>query len=348
VISILSLLLVDGLFGGEGKQGGRKQHGDARFKTSATTEAGAADDMRDKRIVFGTYAADSDALYWILVMVESLRTFGGELRNAPVWVYLPDNHPEVEKSIRKGTSPAGVAFKRSNTPTDARQFWFSGKVFAAALAESDAVGRYQQLVWLDPDVIFVKEPLAFLLPDSISLGYRPVMHKLIGSRYSDPPDEFWSRAYEKLGVSAASIFAVQTPVDRETIRAYFNAGLLVLRPEMGVLRKWPECFAILYTDTVFVNWCKQDQRKAIFLHQVALAGDILSTLRKGDMVELPATYNYSLFLKDKYPSSERPVSLDGVVLFRHEFIISTHAGFEQVADSSEICAWVRERIPKGK
>jgi hypothetical protein len=305
-------------------------------------------DMWDKRMVFGTYAADGDALYWILVLVESLRTFGGELRNAPVWVYLPDNHSKVEKSIGTKPVPAGVTLKRSSTPPDARRFWFSGKVFAAALAESDAVGRYQLLVWLDPDVIFVKEPGDFLLPDSISLGYRPVMHKLIGSRYSEPPDEFWARVYDKLGVSTASIFPVRTPVDRETIRAYFNAGLLVVRPEMGVLRKWPECFAILYTDTVFVDWCKHDQKRAIFLHQVALAGDILSTLRKADMIELPATYNYSLFLRDKYPASLRPASLDDVVLFRHEFIFSTPAGPEQVKDSSNIYRWVKERVPKDK
>jgi hypothetical protein len=304
--------------------------------------------MQDRQIVFGTYAADSDALYWILVMVESLRTFGGELRNAPVWVYLPDNQREVEKSVETRPIPTKVTLKRSNTPADARQFWFSGKVFAAALAESDAVGRYQLLVWLDPDVLFVKEPRDFLLPDSISLGYRPVMHRLIGSLFSEPPDEFWTRVYDKMGVSSSAIFSMATPVDQVTIRAYFNAGLLIVRPEMEVLRKWPECYAVLYSDAVFLDWCKQDKRKAIFLHQVALAGDILSTLRKTDMVELPATYSYSLFLRDKYPVSQRPASLDDVVLFRHEFIFSTRAGFEQAKDSSRICQWMGERVPKGR
>jgi hypothetical protein len=346
VFSTLSLLLlVGGLFADEGSQRRKKQHVDTRI---TTTNGGAASDMPDKRLVVGTYAADAEALYWILVMAESLRSFGGDLRNVPIWVYLPDNNREIEKSIRKLPIPPGITLKHSSTPADARKLWYSGKVFAAALAESDAVGRYQLLVWLDPDVIFVKEPHDFLLPDSISLGYRPVMHKLIGSRYSEPPDEFWTRVYDKLGVVSSSIFPVQTPVDRETIRAYFNAGLLVLRPEMGVLRKWPECFALLYTDTVFIDWCEQDQRKAIFLHQVALIGDILSTLRKADMIELPESYNYSLYLQDKYPASPRPKSLDDVVMFRHEFIFSTPAGFDQVNDSSKIIRWVKERIPKGK
>jgi hypothetical protein len=342
------LVLVSGFMGGAQSDVYGDQSRNPENKSKITAQTGASSKMQDKQIVFGTYATDFDALYWTLIMVESLRTFGGELRNAPVWVYLPDDDQEIEKTSGLRPIPDGVTLKRSNTPAEARPLSYSGKVFAAALAEADAVGRYQLLAWLDPDAIFVKEPRDFLLPDSISFGYRPVMHKLIGSRLSEPPDEFWTRVYDRLGVPAASIFSVRTPLDRETIRAYFNAGLLVLRPEMGVLRKWPECFAMLYTDTIFANWCKQDQRKAIFLHQVALTGDILSTLHKADMIELPATYNYPLFLQDKYPTLKRPASLDDVVLFRHEFIFSTPTGLEQVEDSSNIYRWVRGRVPKGK
>jgi hypothetical protein len=349
VVSAISLLLlVGGLFGGQGRHRQKKLRATTESETTAMTPAEEQDNMPDTRIVIGTYAADTDALYWILVMVESLRTFGGELRNAPVWVYQPDNHPELGESNRTRPIPEGVTFKRSSIPRDARQFYFSGKVLAAALAESDAVGRYQLLVWLDPDVVFVNEPRDLLLPDSISLGFRPVMHKLIGSRSSEPTDEFWTRVYDKLGVTAAAIFPVQTPVDQETIRAYFNAGLLVLRPEMGVLRKWPECFATLYTDSVFVNWCKQDQTRAIFLHQVALAGDILSTLRRQDMIELPATYNYSVFLQDKYPASMRPRSVDDVVMFRHEFIFSDTTALERIRGAQRMYQWIRERVPQLK
>lgn len=349
VIPLLTLLLLTGGFMGEShRYVYGEQSRDAEANSKTTMKPGASTKMQDKQIMFGTYAADRDALYWILVMVESLRAFGGKLQNAPVWVYLPDDEQGIEKTDGLRPIPDGVVLKRSNTPAEAKPLFYSGKVFAAALAEAEAVGRYQLLVWLDPDVIFVKEPHDFLLPDSISFGYRPVMHKLIGSRFSEPPDEFWARVYDKLGVPALAIFSIRTPLDRETIRAYFNAGLLVLRPEMGVLRKWPEYFATLYSDTVFVDWCKQDQRKAIFLHQVALAGDILSTLNKADMIELPATYNYPLFLQDKYPTLKRPASLDDVVMFRHEFIFSTPAGLEQMKDSSNIYRWVKERVAKNK
>ena len=348
-ISVMILLGLSGGFpGGSQDSVYGEQNRNAKHESETRTQTGASEEMLNRQIVLGTYAADSEALYWTLVMIESLRTFGGKLRNAPVWVYLPDSHPELGKSNGTRPIPEGVTLKRSSIPRDARQFYFSGKVLAAALAESDAVCKYQLLVWLDPDVIFVNEPRDFLLPDSISLGYRPVMHKLIGSRFSEPTDEFWARVYDKLGVSAASIFPIQTPVDQETIRAYFNAGLLVLRPEMGVLRKWPECFASLYTDSVIVEWCNQDQLKAVFLHQVALAGDILSTLRRQDMIELPATYNYSVFLQDKYPTDKRPRSVDDVVLFRHEFMFSDTTELERIRGAQRMYPWMKERVPQLK
>lgn len=318
----------------------------SKLRSEQLSKAGESAAMRSQQIVFGTYAEDADALYWILVMVESVREFGGSLRHVPVWVYLPDDQPELGKAPTPRPVPEGVTFKRSNTPAEAKPFWFAGKVFAAALAEAEAVGHYQLLAWLDPDVIFVKEPRDFLLPDSVSLGYRPVMHKLIGSRYSEPPDEFWSRVYDQLEVPVAAIFPVVTPVDQETIRAYFNAGLLVLRPEMGVLRKWPVCFATLYSDSVFIGWCKQNRLMAIFLHQAALAGDLLSTLTKQDMVELSDAYNYSVYLEDKYPPAKRPRSVDDVIMFRHESIFNDSTGLAKIKNAAKMYPWVKARVLK--
>jgi hypothetical protein len=300
--------------------------------------------MRNQLMMFATYAGDETALYWILLMVESLRQFGGRLGNTPVWCYLGDGHPDLRGKIGRKRIPEGITFKRACVPLDAKPFPFAGKVFASALAENEAVGKYPLLVWLDPDVVFVQEPAAFFLPDSISFGFRPVMHKLIGSRFSEPLDEFWLRVYEILEVLPSAVFPVRTPVDGETLRAYFNAGLLVVRPEMGVLRKWPECFAALYSDPVVAGWCAKEELRNIFLHQAALAGDVLTTLRRTDTVELPPTYNYSLLLKDKYPPHGRPVTLDDVVLFRHEFMLADPEALERVRDSSAIFKWVSERL----
>jgi 2-oxo-4-hydroxy-4-carboxy--5-ureidoimidazoline (OHCU) decarboxylase len=56
-----------------------------------------------------------------------------------------------------------------------------------------------------------------------------------------------------------------------TIRPYFNAGLLIVRPELRLLRAWPGAFQKAAADKELTNMCRQDQRKMVFLHQAALA-----------------------------------------------------------------------------
>ncbi len=303
-------------------------------------------DSENRRIVFGTYAANEDSLRWIRIMVESLRAFGGCLKNAPVWCYHPDRISESVEACKPVDEQYGITFKRSCFPRDASPFPFAGKVFAAALAEADAVCKFPLLVWLDNDVVFVKEPRDFLLPDNISFGYRPVMHMLIGSRFSEPPDEFWSRVYNRLGVAEEKVFPITTPVDREKLRAYFNAGMLVVRPEMGILRKWPESFAVLYSDSVFADWCDAHPLIGIFLHQTALVGAVLTMLRHEEMIELPETYNYPFFMQRQYPPDRRPASLDDVVMFRHEMMFVDDADFEKSPDPSKCYSWFREAVAR--
>ena len=91
----------------------------SQTKSVATT--GDLADMHTQKIVFATYAKDDEAFRWILVMVESLRAFGGNLHDAPVRVYLPDDQPEMEKAIVRKPIPTGVSFGRSNTPTEANR-----------------------------------------------------------------------------------------------------------------------------------------------------------------------------------------------------------------------------------
>ena len=319
-------------------------------RSSAVTAVDRAEEsaaMARTPIIFATYASDDEAQYWALVMAESIREFGGGMRNAPIWVYRPEGRPDVDSTLRNKQKDLGVVLKTVPIPEDARGAWFAGKVNASAVAEAEAEGKGVILAWLDPDEIFVKEPKEFMLPEGISLGYRPVMHKLIGSPYSEPPDEFWSRVYAKLSVPEAAVFPVISPLDQLTLRAYLNAGVMIVRPERGLLRKWPDCFRTLYSDSVFAEWCRTDQLRAIFLHQAALAGDVLTLLKRSETMELPPTYNYPAYFHDRYPAKAKPKTLDEVVMFRHEFF-APGRGFMDITTirDSKIIDWVKQRLPR--
>jgi len=295
--------------------------------------------------VFAVFAEDSDALDHCIVLAESIRTFGGTFARSPLWVYVPEELALTD-SIRQRLESLGVDIRRSTVPPEALWFYFARKVFAAAEAERSATASGAILVWMDEDTIVLTEPGAFLLPDSIALAYRPVMHNIIGSLYAEPPNEFWRRLYDLMDIPDSALFPMITPADRQEIRAYFNAGLLVVRPERGVLQRWAEFFKTLYSDSVLVEWAKQDQLKRIFLHQTALLGAVLNTLRRNEIIELSEQYNYPLFFKEMFGAIDEFTSVDEIATLRYDVYFRDpapdwHTKLHGPADRIE---WLRRRL----
>ena len=111
---------------------------------------------------------------------------------------------------------------------------------------------------------------------------------------------------------------MQTIVDEQLVRAYFNAGLLVVRPERGLLRTWQADFDNLYHLPEFEAFYQQDELYEIFMHQAVLAGSILSSLKPVEFQQLPFEMNYPLHLHTRVTASRRPISLNQLITCRYE------------------------------
>ncbi len=70
-----------------------------------------------------------------LLLARSLRTFGGELANNPLWLMMPENLEQASESTRQALEELDVQVHRFEVPEDALKFPFGGKVYAAAAAE---------------------------------------------------------------------------------------------------------------------------------------------------------------------------------------------------------------------
>ncbi len=269
-------------------------------------------------LVYAAYAESEEQLVHASYLAESIRAFGGRNAHAPIRVYVPEDLvPSVDSMITILES-WGVCVVATAMPLEYRGWPFGGKVYAAAQAERETAGKAMILVWLDEDTIVLQEPGAFLLGARTDFAYRPVMHNRSGSLFGQPPDPFWARVYELLGVDENMFFAMETPADHQQIRPYFNAGLLVVRPERGILRGWAEAFETLSGDPMLVALCGQDEVKRIFLHQAALVGPVLRGVQRERMVELPGAYNYPLFFKQMYGAAEEFDSIGEVVSLRYD------------------------------
>ncbi len=102
------------------------------------------------------------------------------------------------------------------------------------------------------------------------------------------------------------------------MRAYFNAGLLVVRPERGLLRAWQANFERLYRLAEFEPYYRQSELFQVFMHQAVLAGSVLSALRPDEIHHLPFEVNYPLHLHSRVSERCRPLLLSQLITCRYE------------------------------
>jgi hypothetical protein len=247
------------------------------------------------------------------IVIESLRTFGGPLRNSTVWAFVLD--PNRASHALPGVE--GVHCFPLAVEEPYRGYPFAAKVDACARAEDMAGPAVRSLVWLSLDCLVINPPLLFDLGPAEDAGsadaaFRPVHHSNIGSPAQDPPDDFWQGVYQALGVDHMP-YTVESFADGETLRPYFNTHCFALNPAAGLSRAWWAHFKALVSDQAFQGGPCRDELHRIFLHQ-AILSTLVPTMLGWDRVRLlPPEYSYPLNLLSEMPADRRPPTLNELV-----------------------------------
>ena len=296
------------------------------------------------QVVFTSYAGASAQLQNVRHLAESIRTFGGKYSEAPIRVYCPQVLIDSETVLIEKLGAFNVEVKPVVIPNEASWFYLGGMVFSAAAAEADASGVATVLVFMGSDTIVLQEPEEFILAEGKSLGYRPVFHKNISLLYSEPLDEYWKRVYADMNIKESSIFPMVTPADDDTIRPYFNAACLSVRPEKGLFARWAETFTALNKDSVLMSLCENDFFKRVFTFQVALSGTILNNIARDEMVELSNRINYPIFFKEMYGAKHDFHDITGITTIRYEqFFEKPIPGWDTILTGpADRIAWLKK------
>jgi len=300
---------------------------------------------KKQKVAFVSYFENKEEISPCLLLCKSIREFTGTLNTAPIIVYYHEFLKKDAEKNKKEFSELSVELREVKVPEEAFRFALGGKPFIAAQAEEDMIGKIDILVFHDPNIIFIDEPKDFILEDCKYFAYRPVMHQNIGSLFAEKQDKFWKHLYDKLEISEDSIFPMQTIADKKIIKPYFNAGLLILRPECKILRKWVEYFRILYGDETIIEICK-DRKYNIFLHQAALVGAVLNIIKQDRMTLLPFSYNYPLFFESFYESEIQFDSIEDVISIKYEFDFNRLSADwdKKLKGSKEIITWIKKNL----
>jgi len=279
-----------------------------------------------------------------VLLTESIRAFAGSLSRSPIWFFIPEFGRQLSDSTRDKLLAMDVKLVPFKFELEVLRFPFTADVTAAALAESMALSNANVLAWLTANTVVLNEPVDFLLPEKKVLGYRPVHHTLIGSRYGEPLDSFWTIIYKRCAVPEERVFPMKPHVEDEKLRPYFNAGMLVVRPEKRLFQSWHETFFSVYQDPSLKPFYQQDERYAVFIHQAVLVGVTLSLLKTDEMLELPPTYNYPIHLYSEDKTDSRPASIEKLATFRHEGFGKSSDWVTRLPAGPALKKWFAERI----
>jgi hypothetical protein len=292
-------------------------------------------------IVYPTKSSETNAL----LLADSIRTFAGSLSRNPILYFTPKYGKQLSTAAKDRLVSLNVKAIPFKIDSETLQFPLAGDVFAAAVAESTVYSQTDLLAWLGTNTVVLQEPEAFLLQKEKNLGYRPVHHTLVGSRYDKAIDEFWTLVYRYCKVPQDRIFPMKTHIDGTRIRPYFNAGMLITRPYKHLLQTWSNIFFDSYQKLLFREFYEENDLYKIFIHQALLSGVILSNFETVELAELPSKYNYPLHLHTKDVTDHRPSFIEEVVTFRHENFYHDKEWIKKMPAKQQLRQWLAERVP---
>jgi hypothetical protein len=247
------------------------------------------------------------------ILVDSIRSFGETMSQCPIWLFEANPKEAPCQSMEN----MGVHVLPLSVPDTLRHYFFADKVCACAQAESLATVKIQSLIWIDPSCLVIKPPLLFDLGQSHDAAVRPVHIRNVGLPPTEPLDGFWKKIYQVVGVKDIQA-TVETFVDVQRIRSYFNSHAFAINPSKGTLSQWLDTFEDLVRDEEFQSMYCQDELHRIFLHQAILSALLTTSLDPKRIRILPPDYNYPYNLHQSVPLDRRALSLNDLVCIAYE------------------------------
>lgn len=312
-----------------------------RARPADSLEAPSPRTSSDLALAFSDYAFEGVPSTSPLLFAESVRSRGGRLRDAPLWFLYREGSPrEGLERLAKDLDVELVEY-----PGDpAFDVWpFAAKAAAAARAEERAAGQYALLAWFDRDSLATGDLGDLVLPEGMGLGYRPVNAANIGSPAAEAADGYWSRVYELAGLDPDATGTTLPYLGGGPLRFYIAAGLIVVRPERGVLRRWDQLCRNCAADETMARLAGAGGPRRIFMHQAALAAATVSFIPPEERLELARDFMYPLNFWEADDATRRPEPPDRARSLRYDAVFEDE-GWRRLPFSRDFASWLEARL----
>ena len=299
------------------------------------------------------------------LLVESIRTWTGIYAHCQIWAVQPRKGERLSQQTLDTFMQHDVMLISYDLNRLWRHHPISNKVYAAALVEKMVTRKVETLVFVDSDVIFLQPPEDLVLPPGKSLAIRPVHHpSVVGIRVASNNESirinpYWQMFFDVCSVKPEDLWNVHSTMGNHEIVAYFNVGLVAVKPTRGLFAKWQENLERLsqnrqYQTSLISKFGKSQPapssssryyRPWYHLNQVLFACTVLSSLDREEVVILSPLYNYPLQLQTKLLEPVLQSSLDKLIAVHYHREFEREKWWQHIVVEEPFHSWLKERLP---
>jgi hypothetical protein len=263
-----------------------------------------------------------------ILLVDSLRRFGGAYANCPVYAVSPRPSRQMSAACREALSAMGVLLIVEPLAASEEAYGTVARLAACAWAERSLACEI--LVSLDDDLFFANEPDFHLV--GADFFARPVDVKgMCTSGAGDPFDSYWRRIADACGVIYDDIPWLETTVDQVRVKASYNGGMIAVRRERGLFQEAERMFRVLRAndlapraggaEEVFASTGFVGSEATRWWGSAQAVLSLAVTHNKAAVSIAPPSYNIPVHAADSWERYGADFSLNNAVLVHYHWML---------------------------
>jgi hypothetical protein len=177
-----------------------------------------------------------------ILMVRSLRAFGGMLSEIPVIAVVGRPGVALRASTIRELHKLGVRIVRADRGTNPAT-WLNYGNKAAAVMTADKLAETEQVTWFDSDMVFMGEPTGIVLAGNEDLAIAPIDNPPAVYTDDDAHVGYWRRVCSLFDVDFENVPWVS--FNGRTFKLNCNSGVFTWRRKSGFASRYNAAFARL-------------------------------------------------------------------------------------------------------
>lgn len=247
------------------------------------------------------------------LLISSLREFGGEFKDIPIFSYQPRKNFKISQKTIDFFEKNNVEYVDLELNKNFCHYPYANKPLACTHREINT--NAEILIFLDSDVLFLNEPKEFTKFGNADVILRPVDIKNIGSENSEDENaDYWESLYKLLNVKIRR--KISTTVTNENIWEYYNSGHIVTYTKNNLFRTWNDNFTKVMDAGIIPN------HGLPFVEQSVFSATVSQMELKVKFFD--KEYNYPIHMENQIQNSDYVVnSFDSLVSLHYHDIFKS-------------------------